>query len=336
MRRTLLSVDSDRDRAVDEMLRRSGARQSGATAGAPSGDCLDAETLALWVEDGLSAANRADAERHVADCARCQATLAALVRTASVPERRRPWWQTLRAAWVAPLAAAAAALAIWIAVPNAPPLRPPEPPNPVFESPASPPKPAEQAAAKSPAASTATTKPSVAERREEKALEAPPPSAPAPAAPPPVANARAASAPAATRAFSGIAAADSLERRAPQANVIASEIVSPQPASRWRITGGRTIEHSSDGGATWQEQPTGATSTLTAGSAPSPSICWVVGQDGVVLLSTDGRTWRRVAFPAMTNLVSVRAADERMATVTDVNGRTYVTADGGLQWTQSQ
>jgi photosystem II stability/assembly factor-like uncharacterized protein len=106
--------------------------------------------------------------------------------------------------------------------------------------------------------------------------------------------------------------------------------------SRWRITGGRAIERSTDGGVTWQQQFSDATFSLTAGSAPSALVCWVVGQDGVVLLSTDGRTWRRVGFPTMPALVSVRAADERTATVTDVNGRTYVTTDGGVRWTQGQ
>src|SRR5204863_3464041 len=123
-------------------------------------------------------------------------------------------------------------------------------------------------------------------------------------------------------------------KSARQANAIAPEIVSPDPTSRWRITGGRVIEHSTDGGTTWQAQPTGATSTLTAGSAPSPLVCWVVGQDGVVLLSTDGRTWRRAGVPTRTALLAVRATDERTATVTDANGRTYVTIDGGVRWTQ--
>jgi photosystem II stability/assembly factor-like uncharacterized protein len=125
-----------------------------------------------------------------------------------------------------------------------------------------------------------------------------------------------------------------LAKSAVRANVVASEIVSPDSMSRWRITGGRVIEHSTDGGATWQQQFSEATFTLSAGSAPSPSVCWVVGQDGVVLLSTDGRTWRRVGFPTTAALVSVRATDERTATVTDVNGRTYGTTDGGVRWTQ--
>jgi photosystem II stability/assembly factor-like uncharacterized protein len=135
------------------------------------------------------------------------------------------------------------------------------------------------------------------------------------------------------RSSSG-AAVDSIAKSAAQANAVAPEIVSPEPMSRWRISGGRIIEHSTDGGATWQQQFSDATFTLTAGSAPSPSICWVVGQAGVVLLSTDGRTWRQVGAPTTTALVSIRAIDERTATVIDVNGRMYATSDGGVRWTQ--
>jgi photosystem II stability/assembly factor-like uncharacterized protein len=60
----------------------------------------------------------------------------------------------------------------------------------------------------------------------------------------------------------------------------------------------------------------------------------MVGRAGVVLLSTDGLTWRRMGFPTAADLVSVRATDERTATVTDVNGRTYATTDGGMTWIQ--
>ena len=333
-----MSSNADRDRAVDDALRRSRAGQSRATAGPPSSECLDPETLALWVDDGLSAAERAVAERHVAGCARCQATLAALVRTTPVPERRQSWWQWSRAAWLAPLTAAAAALVIWIVVPGAPSQRSVEQPAPASPPVVSPPQPAKKDAENAPAIAAT---PPARERRDEKPLAAreqrlqtqapasvvaapPPAAAPAPTAIAP---------PAALRSFSG-AAVDSVATSAAKANVVALEIVSPGSMSRWRITGGRTIERSTDGAITWQQQFSDATLTLTAGSAPSSSVCWVVGQDGLVLLSTDGQTWRRVGFPTMTALVSVRAVDERTATVTDADGRTYATTDGGVRWTR--
>jgi len=352
-----VSGESDRDRVVDDVLRRSRAGQSRATVAAASDACLDPETLALWVDDGLSAVERGKAERHVADCARCQSTLAALVRTAPVPERSTPWWQTLKAAWLAPLAAAAAALAIWIAVPGAPPSRSAEQSVPASARVEPAPQPATKEAQNAPVNSA----PPAAARRDEKRLvdkpvaapeqtqqsQTPAPevaaaspalAAPAPTAPPSAAAPAPARPSVMSRAFAP-AAADSAKSTA-LANAIAAEIVSPDSMSRWRITSGRIVEHTTDGGATWQEQPTAATLppafTLTAGSAPSASICWLVGQDGVVLLSSDGRTWRRVAFPETTALVAVRATDERTASVTDVNGRMYVTTDGGMRWTQSQ
>ena len=342
-----VSGQADRERAVDDVLRRTRAGQSRPTGGAPSDACLDPETLALWVDDGLSAAERATAERHLADCARCQATLAALVRTAPVPEVRQPWWRLSRVAWLAPLTAAAAALVIWIVVPAAPP---PAQSTTASAPPASSPHAAKEAAkpeAESAPAPANTAKPQAAERRDEKQLAEKPLAAPeqrqraqAPAsevaaAPLPATPAPAAAPPPPLRSLSG-AAADSFATSAAQANAAAPEIVSPESMSRWRITGGRSIERSTDGGATWQQQFSDATFTLAAGSAPSPSICWVVGQAGVVLLSTDGRTWHQVGAPTTTALVSVRAVDERTATVTDVNGRTYVTTDGGVRWTQGQ
>ncbi len=325
-----------------------------------SGACLDPETLALWVDDELGAAERAAAERHVADCARCQATIAALVRTAPAAAVRQPWWRASRLAWLAPLTAAAAAVAIWVAVPGAPPPRPAAQSTPAAAPALTAPAPAQQDADAAPARAREdeprVAQPSVPPEaaRETAApastLAAPAPSAPA-AAPPSATAATAPSAAAAAlpsaaaaappaqpsttlRAFAP-AAADAAGRLA-TANAVAADILSPDPTSRWRITAGRVVEHSIDGGATWQAQPTDVTSRLTAGSAPSASICWIVGQDGVVLLTTDGRTWRRLGVPATTPLVSVRATDERTATVTDANGRTYVTADGGGHWSEGR
>jgi photosystem II stability/assembly factor-like uncharacterized protein len=110
-------------------------------------------------------------------------------------------------------------------------------------------------------------------------------------------------------------------------------IVSTNPSYRWRIGANGVVQHSSDGGSTWETQQTGASVTLTAGSSPSPSMCWLVGPGGIVLLSTDGRSWQALPFKEKVDLVSVRATDERTATVTAAGGRTFTTADGGLTWT---
>jgi photosystem II stability/assembly factor-like uncharacterized protein len=111
-------------------------------------------------------------------------------------------------------------------------------------------------------------------------------------------------------------------------------IVSPNSTSRWRILADGAVQHSTDTGATWEVQPTGVAVMLTAGASPAPSICWLVGPQGIVLLSIDGRSWRRVAFPETVDLASVRATDDKTATVDTADGRTLGTTDGGLTWTR--
>jgi hypothetical protein len=86
-------------------------------APASSSECLDAETLAAWSDGALSARNRTAAESHAAGCARCQAMLAAMTRIAPPPPARS-WWRAPGYKWLVPLAAAAAAVVLWIAVPR--------------------------------------------------------------------------------------------------------------------------------------------------------------------------------------------------------------------------
>jgi hypothetical protein len=103
-------------------------------------------------------------------------------------------------------------------------------------------------------------------------------------------------------------------------------------AVRWRILGGTTVQRSTDGGATWQTQDTGAHATITSGSSPAPAVCWLVGRAGTVLLTIDGTAWRRVTFPESVDLVQVQAVDARTATVTTSDGRRFSTADAGGKW----
>jgi hypothetical protein len=147
------------------------------------------------------------------------------------------------------------------------------------------------------------------------------PAAPAatPAAP------RAAAAPPAAERFGAAAA-----MRA--ANVV-PDIVSPDSAVRWRIAGA-AVQHSVDGGSTWNAVTVSGAADLTAGTAPAATVCWLVGRAGLVLLTTDGRTFRRLPFPEMTDLSGVRTVDAggRVASVSTVDGRTFVTTDAGASW----
>jgi photosystem II stability/assembly factor-like uncharacterized protein len=108
-------------------------------------------------------------------------------------------------------------------------------------------------------------------------------------------------------------------------------VPSPDPRVQWRIIGA-IVQRSTDQGATWGTQPTGATARLTAGSAPQPDVCWIVGDGGTVLLTVDGLSWQRLTFPEPIALVSVTATSADAATVTTSDGRTFVTANRGRTW----
>ena len=193
-------------------------------------------------------------------------------------------------------------------------------------------------------------------RQQEPAAVSPPeptpkaePTAPAPA--PPAASADADRAAAATgigqlattsgetvaterAAAAGAVAARTAELRRANPEIPATEIVSPDLTIRWRAGARGLVQLSRDRGATWEPLRSGVTVDLTAGASPSPSVCWLVGRAGTVLLTADGRTWQRLTFPEPVDLTIVRATDARRAIVTTADGRTFTTADGGLTWTR--
>ena len=108
-------------------------------------------------------------------------------------------------------------------------------------------------------------------------------------------------------------------------------IVSPDSDHRWRLVDARgAVQHSSDRGATWETLLIGA--DVSTGASPSSSICWLAGRGGLVLLSTDGRTFTRLQFPETIDLTSIRATDDRNASVTTRDGRSFSTSDRGVTW----
>ena len=102
---------------------------------------------------------------------------------------------------------------------------------------------------------------------------------------------------------------------------------------RYRILAAGIVERSETGGASWERIVIDPPAVITAGVAPSPTVCWLIGRGGVILLATDGVRFTRVRFPETSDLTSIRAADARTATVTTSDGRTFATADGGTTWT---
>jgi hypothetical protein len=175
---------------------------------------------------------------------------------------------------------------------------------------------------------------SVVARQPSSASEAapPPPASPAPPPAPPVGQsadaknaARTVEADAAAKALppAGFASSGGLAGRV---DVLSGDAV------RWRPGGPGTVQRSIDGGVTWTTQQTGTTVAISAGSCPTPLVCWLVGQRGTVLLSTDGATWRLVSLPQRVDLIAIRAIDAKTAIVTASDGRRFSTADGGATW----
>ena len=357
---------NDRNASVDRLLPGTLKARQG---GAPPEACLDAETVAAWADDALPASERASAEAHAADCGRCQALLAAMIRTAPPPAAAPSWWRMPALRWLVPLTAAATALAIWVAVPNRAPVQVSDGGVVAVDrtAPADQPASADRAdAAQVPARPTASAPaphadlqakaaengpPAVTARERQESLakaagpaldkqtaQAPPPPAAAlsesiaiaPAASPAADAALPRTAPAEPRALGAATA-----RMSTFANAMQDVIVSSNPATRFRLLPGGGVQRSADGGATWRTEITGATETLTAGASPSPSVCWLIGPSGVVFLSTDGRTWRRLTFPEKEDLRTVTATDNENATVTTVVGHTFVTTDAGQTWSRT-
>lgn len=354
-------MTQDRDRTLEQALTHE-LRANDAAPRSPldlrsNGEdgCLDAETLAAWEDGGLDAAIVARAEAHVSSCARCQAMVAASLRgtpaigpaDAEAPGRSLWRW------WLAPLAASAAAVTLWMVVPEQreSAIAPGRPSAPVAADTQAPQTPPPQAAA--PRAEAAESLPASARtdrqtlkdaaagnvaaadtaapsmKEEARRMEAPRPPAmlaePITVAPPS----------AAAESVAGTAAAPAppvgaLQRSARFAGAVL-EVTAPGGAHRWRVAPAG-IERSEDGGTTWAVVRELAGESITGGVAPSPSVCWLIGQAGVVLLAVDGTTFTRVDVPDKSAIASIAAVNGQSATVTMSTGRTFRTDDGGRTW----
>jgi photosystem II stability/assembly factor-like uncharacterized protein len=91
------------------------------------------------------------------------------------------------------------------------------------------------------------------------------------------------------------------------------------------------LQRSGDG-ASWIPVAIDPPVVVLGGAAPSPTVCWLIARGGLVLRSTDGRTFSRVASPTIAELISIRAVNAQEASVTTADGRVLVTSDGGANW----
>ena len=109
-------------------------------------------------------------------------------------------------------------------------------------------------------------------------------------------------------------------------------IPSPDLSALWRVGPAGTIARSHDAGRTWQAQVSNVAADLLAGSAPSETVCWVVGRAGIILRTTDGEQWEKIPSPAPVDWIGVKARDALNATVVAASQQRYVTKDGGKRW----
>ena len=110
-----MQQETNRDRAIDSLLRETLRARPGSETNSDSH--IDAQTIAAWAEGTLGTTDAAAVDTHVSACAACQEVLAVFARTEPVLPAES-LWQRWRLQWVVPIAAAATAVAIWVAVPG--------------------------------------------------------------------------------------------------------------------------------------------------------------------------------------------------------------------------
>ena len=325
--------------------------------------CPDAETLAAFCDQTLSPDEQRFWEAHCAACSRCQAHLAALAHTSPVFEEdlaepraspRFAWLTDWR--WLAPVATAAVVLlAVWGVNPESPTDRQ----TPTVGDADLPAAATEMAQGDIQYSQSASPDRQDFFRRVERESVAPEADGPlardeasmldqVAAGEPTDAGAQRANP--RSRASTSAPPAELAERRlarppqeARSAGAARSadlpetsgvvDVVSVDGSIRWRLLPPSRVERSADGGATWTLQLSDAGAMMTAGAAPSASVCWIVGRGGTILLTIDGgETWERVTAPRPVDLIGVEAVDTRSARIDAIDGVSFRTVDGGLTW----
>ena len=360
-------MDSEHtDRAFEAALARGLRRNTG--SGAP---CPEPELIAAYADGTLDGLERSSWEGHVAGCDRCQAHLAALARTAPVeavsakPLGSRLGWLFDRH-WLAAASGVAvvvvAVVAVWVADPD---------PLPGADRPTVRVARADRVANQAPPARTpadleqqeapaAAVAPTAGPQLQLEALGEPDVAPRENAFAEPIETAAAADAlsaldqqrfergagalsrvqpapvPVAERRVRDTSPAPATPAVAVRAQALSDEmftlIDSPARGVLWRVAPSGAIEHSRDGASTWIVQLAEPGSVLTAGSAPSDVVCWLVGRAGAVFRTSDGTTWVRLPAPTPDDLVGIEAEDARTAIVTTAGGVSFRTVDGGQTW----
>ena len=312
--------------------------------------CPEVTLIAAYCERSLSGGERDAVERHLAGCAMCRAELSSIARAAHETEaaraaepRLRRWWSS------APLGlAVAGSIAAVVAIGLGRDY--------YHQEARAPAQLAMRMANRGAGAISDQVRQLAAKRVAPQAqLEANAPAAAIPAAPPPAPEPFT-KAPQVLlpRAIGGAAARPQAPIMMGEAGAVAGNAMGGASAGQQSPTFARPgwaygSANSTDGSVTWKfgrhgaierfvanamtaTHVPGVTSDLLAGSAPSSSVCWIVGRGGTILRTTDGIHWEKIDAPTLSDLVSVTAQSADTAIVTDQNSRRYATSDGGQTW----
>ncbi len=280
--------------------------------------CLDAEALAAYVDGEMAPTEREACVGHLATCGRCQAQLAAVVRTAGMGERAdaasaaSAWRRLFGWRWIAPLATAAVAtIAVWVITPGS--LDEPAAPGAVDLAQA------QQARAERSQAvvdrNDETDESNLTARLAERASTL---------------ETEASEDGVRLEQQTAAAAADlAFDRRALGAATIV--VRSADPSVQWRLVG-TGVDRTDDAGVSWT-RTLDVETELVAGVAPTDTVCWVVGGQGTVFRTTDGRTWEALRVAGGGDLTAVTSANALTATVRASDGSSFTTSDAGRSWT---
>lgn len=302
--RGVVDRTSQRDESIDKLLR--STFEADRTARETSDACVGAETIAAWTAGTLSPRETEAVQTHLARCPSCQQVLALVARTEPPAVASGFSWSNWRLRWAVPIAAAATAVAIWVAVPDdrrqtrvEDTFTPAEPQLTATDQKATDqnesapanssgvqretreaaPTPAAARAAEARADAESRSAAAAASTRESDAIG---PAAPETAAPPQQ-----------TRTLADAPAELLRQRREAFAGLV--EVASPDPLVRWRIMPPRTLERTMNGGQTWEAVALPQAIDLTAVRAPSALTAIVTAADGRQFRTDDqGRTWNPV------------------------------------------
>ncbi len=312
MKREPMGNDRDQDNWLGTTLRRT-------SASAPD-MCLDAETLAAWSDGGLGAKAAAAVELHASNCSRCAAVLGEMARSTPAASASHGWTPARVFRWLAPLAAAATAIGIWVVVPDRP-----------------------IAPAQSASAARDLTAPELGTLNAEPGTQPTQPQTPNPAPSAPNLEPRARSAPGARvdrpAAEEATQMRDQLKRESAPPQALGAAADSAAKASAEAAPAPAAPSDTLAGPATAAARRSAFASVGMSAESVSPSnelIRWRIAAPASMERSTDGgKTWTRTTSPAST-VAGVRAVDGERAVAKTSDGVEFDTTNGGLSGTRVQ